>query len=258
MSRLIDKLNQVSKVAPQPIGFKVQPISQVPKLLLIASLAQTDIDGLADYVAGADAGLLHISKLSSGAKTLQKVCQVVPDIPWGGWLRDIGQGEVKQMVKVGCDFMVFPATTTSLAILQGDELGKILQVEVSLNEGLLKAADELPVDAVLVGSEQEGEYFLTWHHLMIFQRFASLLTKPLLVSIPPNVTANELQALVEAGVDGVIVEVGIGKPVQRLSQLRQAVDKLTLPSSRKRGKPEALLPHISGETGTITEEAEEE
>ena len=254
MSRFIDKLNQVSKAAPQPIGFRARPLSQVPKILLVASLAQPNIDGLTDCVAGADAGLLHISKLSSGAKTLQKICQVVSDIPWGGWLKDIGPGEIKQMVKVGCDFVVFPAATTSLAILQDDEVGKILQVEVSLSEGLLKAVDELPVDAVLVASIQEGEYFLTWHHLMVFQRFASLLTKPLLVSIPSNVTANELQALREAGVDGVIVGVGEGQPAERLSQLRQAIDKLTFPAPHKRGKTEALLPHISGEAGIIAEE----
>jgi len=258
MSRFIDKLNQVSKTEPQPMGFRAaQPVSQVPKMLLVASLAQANIDGLADYVVGADAGLLHVPK-SSGAKTLQKICQAASDIPWGGWLKDIGLGEIKQMAKAGCDFVVFPAATTSLAILQDEEVGRVLQVEVSLSEGLLRAVDELPVDAVLVASTQEGEYSLTWHHLMVYQRFASLLTQPLLVSIPSNVTANELQALREAGVDGVIVGVEEGQPADRLSQLRQAIDQLTFPSPRKRGRAEALLPYISGEADTVTEETEEE
>jgi len=240
------------------MGFRVAPpVSPKPKLLLIASLAQTNVDGLADYVAGADAGLLHISNLSSGAKTLQKICQVVSNIPWGVWLRDIGWGGIKQIVKVGCDFVVFPAASTSLAILQDDELGKILQVEASLSEGLLRAVDELPIDAVLIDGEQEGDYFLTWHHLMLFQRFADLLTKPLLVCIPSNVTANELQALGEAGVDGVIVEVAVGQPAGRLNELRQTIDKLTFPLPRKPGKAKALLPYISRETGVVTEEEEE-
>ena len=241
------------------MGFRAaEPVSPKPKLLLIASLAQANVDGLADYVAGADAGLLPISKLSSGAKTIQKICQVVSNIPWGVWLRDIGRGGIKQIVKVGCDFVVFPAANTSLAILQDDELGKILQVEASLSEGLLRAVDELPIDAVLIDGEQEGEYFLTWHHLMLFQRFADLLTKPLLVCIPSNVTANELQALGEAGVAGVIVEVAVGQPAGRLSELRQTIDKLTFPLLRKPGKAKALLPHISRETGIVTEEEEDE
>ena len=259
MSRFIDKLNQVSKVVPQPMGFRAaQPVSQVPKMVLIASLAQADIDGLTDYMAGADAGLLDIANLSSGAKTFQKAYQAMSDIPWGGWLRDTGQKETKPLIKAGCDFVVFPAATTLPAVLQDDEVGKVLQVETSLSDSLLKTVDDLPVDAILIAGIQEGEHFLTWHHLMIIQRFASSLTKPLLVSIPSNVTANEFQALKEAGVDGVIVEVGGGQPAQRLSQLRQVIDNLTVPPPRKRGKVGALLPHIGGEADIITEDIEEE
>ena len=241
MSKLIDKLNQVSKAISQPMGFRVgQPVLPQPKLLLVASLAQVNVDNLADNIAGADAGLLAISNLSSGAETLQRICQVVSNIPWGVWLRDIDREEIKQIAKVNCDFLVFPVDT-SLAILEDSQTGKILQVEASLSEGLLKAVNELPVDAVLIG--QEGEYFLTWYHLMLFQHFADLLIKPLLVCIPSNVTANELQALGEAGVRGVVVEVG--QPVGGLNELRQAIDKF----QPQRRKPRALLPYISSEGG---------
>jgi len=255
----VDELNRVSRAAPQSMGFRAaQPVSPKPKILLIASLVQVRVDGLADYVAGADAGLLHISELSSGVKTLQKVCQIAPDIPWGGWLRDIGRGGIEQIAKVGCDFVIFPAANTSLAIFQGDEVGKILEVEPSLSDGLLRAVNELPVDGVLIASEQAKGYFLTWHHLMLFQRFADLLTKPLLVSIPLIVTASELQALWEAGVDGVVVEVGVGQPAERLKKLRQLIDKIVFPSPRKRKKAEALLPYIGRETSVVTEEEGEE
>ncbi len=259
MSRFIDKLNQVSRVMPQSMGFrKAQPVSEKPKILLIAGLTGASAGGLTDYVVGADAGLLPIPKLSSGAKTLREMSQAVPDIPWGGWLRNIEKGEIKQMVKAGCDFVVFPAANTPLTLLQNDEIGKILEIESSLSEGLLRAANELPIDAVLITTEQGGEYFLTWHHLMLFQRFAGLLTKHLLASIPSNVTANELQALWEAGVDGVVIEVSVGQPADRLKKLRQVIDKLAFPSQRKRGKVEALLPYIGSEASIVTEEEEEE
>ena len=258
MSRFIDKLNQVSRVVPQAMGFRTaQPVSEKPKILLIASLAGASAGGLADYVVGADAGLLRIPKLSSGAKTLKEISQAAPDIPWGGWPRDINEGGIKQMAKAGCDFVVFPAANTPLALPQNDEMGKILEVESSLSEGLLRTVNELPIDAVLIAAEQEGEYSLTWHHLMLFQRFGDLLTKPLLASIPPNVTPNELQALWKAGVDGVVIEVGVGQPADRLKKLRQVIDKLTFPSQRKQGKAEALLPHIDSEMSIVAEEEEE-
>jgi hypothetical protein len=93
---------------------------------------------------------------------------------------------------------------------------------------------------------------------MLFQHFANFLTKPLLVSIPSNATANELQALWEVGVDGVIVEIEAGQPVGRVSKLRQTIDKLSFPSRRKQRKTEALLPHIGQETGIVADEEEEE
>ena len=256
MSQFIDKLNQVSRVMPQTMGFRTaQPAPEKPKILLIASLAGDSADGLADYVVGADAGLLRIPKLSSGAKAIKEISQAAPDIPWGGWLRDINKAGIKQMAKADCDFLVFPAANTPLALLQNDEeVGKILEVEASLNEGLLRTVNELPIDAVLIAGSQEGEHFLTWHHLMLFQHFADLLTKPLLASTPPDVTANELQALWKAGVDGVVIEVAVGQPVDRLKELRQAIDKLAFPSQRKQGKTKALLPRIDSEMSTVAED----
>lgn len=243
---------------PQPMGFTVaHPVSTRPKMLLIASLAQANnVSRLADYITVADAVLLPIAKLSPIAKTLQKIARSASDIPWGGWLGDIGGGEIRPMVEAGCDFVIFPVDT-ALAIPQDDEIGKILQVEASLSEGLLKTVNELPIDAVLIADEQEEEHFLTWHRLMLFQRFADLLTKPLLVSVPLNVTANELQILWKTGVDGVVVEVGIGQPMGRLEELRQVIDKLTFPP-RKQERVEALLPHVGEETSPVTEEEEEE
>ena len=54
MSGLIDKLNQVSQAALQPMGFRATPAAlSKPKMLLIASVAEANFDGLADSMAGA-------------------------------------------------------------------------------------------------------------------------------------------------------------------------------------------------------------
>ena len=169
-----------------------------------------------------------------------------------------GLGDIKQILKVGCDFIVFPSANTPLAIPQNDEVGKIVEVESSLSEGLLRAVNELPIDAVLIIGEQGEGYFLTWQHLMLFRRFADLLTKPLLVSIPSNVMAGELQALWEAGVEGVVVEITAEQSQDRLKELRQIIDGLAFPSPYRRGKAEPLLPNTGREPDMTTTEEEEE
>ncbi len=224
---------------------------------LIASLAQVGVNSLADSLSGADAGLLRISKPGSGAKTLQKMCRAVPDIPWGGWLGDVGSGGIKELVKAGGDFVVFSAANTPLAILQDDQVGKVLEIETSLSEGLLRAVNELPVDAVLIAGQQEKGYSLTWHHLMLFQHVADLITKPLLISIPSSITADELQVLWEVGVNGVVIETEAEQAGERLAAIRQKIDKLTLPAIRKGGDMKALLPHIGEEADAAIEDDEE-
>jgi hypothetical protein len=259
MSKLIDKLIQTSQTTPQPMGFRTtQPSSLKPKLLLIASLTPTDADTTVDYMAGVDAGLLNISKFSSDLKVLQKICQATPDIPWGVGLKNTSPKQIKQIDESGGDFVVFSAADTSLATLQDEKMGKILAVEPSLREGLLRVVNELPVNAVLVTDDQKGEYSLTWKNLILFQHFANLLTKPLLVPIPTDISGDELLVLWKAGVDGVLAEVGGGQPVERLEELHQVIDKLTFPLPRRRGKTEVLLSRISAETQTRPEEEEHE
>ena len=255
MSKFINELKRVSQVGLQPMGFKAaQAVPSKPRILLVATMAEVNIEHLADYATGADAGLLQIPKIGSAAKTIKKICQA-SNMPWGGWLKGISGGGAKSVVEAGCDFVVFPSDMT-LAILKND-VGKILEVGPSLDEGLLKAVNDLPVDAVLIGAEPEPGYRLTWRHLMLFRRCADLLAKPLLASVPLEVTADELQALWEAGVVGVVVAPS-EQPQGRIAELRQIIDKLTFPSPGKRKKVAPLLPYIGGERETAAEEEEEE
>ena len=256
MSKLIDKFKQLSPAEIQPLGFRArQAVSPKPRMVLIAALPEAGVEGLTDCVAGADAGLLTVSKISSGIKSLQKITKEVSDIPWGVWLKG-SQKEINGLGETGCDFAIFPAINTPLSRFQSDEVGKVLEVESTVSEGLLRAVNELPVDAVLVDNKQGDDYSLTWHQLALYRRFTDLLTKPLLVSIPSNVTAGELQALCDVGVNGVIVPAGVGQTKDLIKELRQVIDKLVPP--RKRGKAEALLPHIGGEVSMTAEEADEE
>jgi hypothetical protein len=259
MSRLIDELNRVAKAAPQPMGFRAAyPTASKPQILLVASLAQIgDTARLAAGVDGADAVLLRLTKSQLVAKTLPKIAGALPDIPWGCFLEDAGANKMETLVKAGCDFVVFPAASRVSATPQDDKTGKILQVEPSLGEGILRGINDLPVDAVLATNTYGVGGSIEWHHLMLFQHLANLLTKPLLIPVPLKVTAEELKALWETGVDGVVVEADTGKP-GGLKELRRIIGELPPRSSKKRGKAEALLPYSGGVGEAVPEEEEEE
>ena len=259
MSRLIDELHRVARDTSQPIGFRAaRPAASEPRILLIASLAYSgDIDRLSDCVAGADAILLRLAKQRLTATTLKKMTESLPDMPWGGYLEDIIAKKVEILVEAGCDFVVFPEASRISATPQDDKIGKILQVESSLGEGLLRAINDLPVDAVLATDAYQAGDSIAWHHLINIQRLANLLTKPFLTQVPLNVTDSELKVLWEAGVDGVVVEADTTKP-GGLQELRRAISELAPRSERKRGKAEALLPRVGGEEKMAIPDEEEE
>jgi len=237
------------------MGFRAgQTTSPKPRMLLIASLTQADAGEPADCVAGADAGLLPISRAKADAVALQGCSRAVPDIPWGGWLKDAGRGKTG-LKGIDCDFVVFPVNTP-LGVLQDTKAGKILEVEASMSEGLLRTIDKLPLDAVLIVDSHGDDSLLTWQHLMLVQHFTASLAKPLLIPVPAKVTAAELGVLWEAGVDGVIVAAGTGQPPEALRKLRRAIDKLALPARRRQGMAKALLPQVTGEMGEESEEEE--
>jgi len=258
MSKFIEKLSQLSQGVTQPIGFRPrQSTPPRPKIQLVASLAQEDAESLVSHIAGADAVLLQLSNLSSGSQTLKKVSQVAADIPWGGWLKTSGQGGIGPLIKAGCDFVVFPIDTP-LTIFNKEEVGKVLEVDASLNDGLLRVLNGMPIDAVFFATEEKTEVSLTWQHLMLFQRLGDWLTKPLLVPVPSKITGDELQTLWEAGVDGVVLTVTSELSSGRFKELRQVINELAFPAPRRREKPEPLVPRIRPETRVEAEEEEEE
>jgi hypothetical protein len=256
MSRLIDKFHQASRVAAPPMGFRTaRPAATMPKILLIASLEAGTMEKHADHLNGADAVLIRFTDAALTAKTIQKITSSLPDIPWGLYLAD-GDNE-KAAAEAGADFVLFPTASQVADILKDDKTGKILQVESSMDDGLLRAVNDLPVDAVLVADTFEGNDSLVWHQLMIFQHLANLFSKPLIVPAPTGITEKELKALWDAGVDGIIVEIEkAGKA--GLKELRQAIDRLPPRAGRKRGKVNVVLPRTGGEAAAAMPPDEEE
>jgi|WetSurMetagenome_2_1015567.scaffolds.fasta_scaffold182986_2 hypothetical protein len=252
MSKFIDDLKRAAQAGPQPMGFRAAPApTDRPRLRLVAVLDDlSTADNITDLVAGADAGLLKISG-AAAVKAAKSICQSKTAQPWGAWLKSPSD-KAQPLTDAGCDFIVFPPDTAFTA-LKGDG-GRVLAISLPCDDGLLRAVNDLPVNAVLVSVEETADFHLTWRHLMLLRHAADLLGKPLLAAVPAKINEDELLALWEAGVMGIAVGAS-GKP--GISGLRQVIDKITFPSAGKRRKAAPSVPYISGEKPAV-EEGEEE
>lgn len=227
MSKFVDRLKQVSQPPTLSIGFRPKKAESTrPKIQLVVSLheySQSPVSKL----AAADAIVVTETKPLSG------------DILWG--IR-LGKGmveEVDKAIEIGADFTILPSSS---AVLPSDrKIGKILQINSSVTDVLLRTVNDLPVDAVLATEDSEGGA-ITWQKLMLCKRFASILTKQVLVPLPLTVTGAELQLIWEMGVNGVMVDMQSISDADSLDALRQLIDGLQYPSPKKREKLTPVLP----------------
>ncbi len=252
MSKLIDRLAQTAETVSLPMGFRATKLTPArPKMALVVQVEPAvSTAQLADYLSSADAAIF------ANTDKANDIAQSFPDTVWGLWLEGISRLQIKDSIEAGADFVVLPLES-EYGLPSIEKAGKILLVEASLSEGLTRTINELPADAVLLTDGEEEEQAITWHQLMLCQRFSDLLSKPLLLTVPISVRGEELKALWKAGVDGVVIAVKTVNQAESLKELREIINKSDF-AARPRKKLTAILPHIGEKSGTATTDVEEE
>ena len=252
MSKFAEKIQRIYRGIAPAMGFRRSAEEESAPLLMVASLSKAsagDAGGLA--AAGIDAGILGIKGLS--AKSFAQLAEAVGYIPLGISLESAEKDTVAKSIDIGCDFVVF-GLKTPLEAVSKEGMGRVLKIESSLEPGLVRAINGLPlsIDAVLVAGDEPA---VTVERLLIYQRFAELLDKPLLVALSSMITADELKGLFQAGVNGLMLPEGIS--AEAVADLKKAAGGLSRIAKRKTGAA-ALLPRLGGELETGVEEEEED
>jgi hypothetical protein len=256
MSRLIDKLAGLKKNEPRPFGFALgKTAPEKPRMQLIASLTPDNFDKVADNLGPADGVIVRVAK-PEDVEAIRKICSIPDGPPAGGFLQSSDPETLKKITDTTCDFAVLPPDAPLVSI-QGDKMGRILELDLSLSEGMLRTANDLPVDAILVTGQVEAGS-LTFSQLMSIQRLAYLVNKPILVEISSDLTEAELQALWDTGISGAVVKVTSKKSTEKLADLNKILSNLIPPALHKKSRLSAILPQIRQEEPPAKHEEEEE
>ena len=252
MSKLVDKLQQLSESSVPSIGFHpTVHESKGSAMLLMVGLSGADVKE-AKVAVDINADAVLMLNQSFNTKLIKQIVEAVGDIPLGVFVKGISEKKMSKLTSSGCDFIVFDVKMPAIA-LQEETIGKFLMVEPSLEPGLLRTINSLDVDGVFINRGEES--FVTVEHLLICQRFCELLSKPLVVILPSSVTSAELSNLWQIGIDCVVTPPAQSE--ETLAELRRMIDNLPKEAKRRRGKAGVILPHYGGDV-TLEEEEEEE
>ncbi len=256
MSRLSDKFQKAAKLNVQTMGFRTsQKTAREPSLLLILSITPEALKNKAD-MDKAGAILIRPESAPVTPESAREIAEIYTEIPVGVYIEDADEKVTDALAEAGCDFLVFPPSSRLFSVSEEKKTGKIIQVESSMDDSLLRAVNSFSVDAVIAADTFTGGA-MSWHELLIFQHLANTISRPLIINIPPDVTEAELKALFEAGADGVIAEDSALK-AGGLKKLQELIGKLPPRSARKRGKVDATLPHGGGGAAAPAPDEEEE
>ena len=230
MSKLIEKLHQTCEGPVQSIGFRTVATSSAPSMVLLVLLTQADADEQeALRSAQADAVLWCVD--ADNGKDLENLKQVAGELPWGLWADDYTHDQLRQLTDVGVDFLVFDAERLPAAVMQLEGVGKILRVDTKCEDTLLGTLSQMPVDGVLAEIESRDYPCVSVRDLMCCRSLADETCRPLMVIVDSEVSEDDLRALWEVGVGGIVVrgngEVW-GEGVERLREMIGA-----LPAKRK-------------------------
>ncbi len=236
MSKFIDRLKQLSEGAPQPLGFRPGGMAATRlKVQLVASLSG---DAIPDSISDADAAFLCVDMPAT--KGSQKKLAEKAKVPFGACAA--GNVDVKALAEAGTDFVVFPANA-NVGGLADSKIGKVLEIDTNLSDSLLRSLNALAVDAVLLRhgfSESGGDSpaaatsseGLTWQDVIAIHRVAGMISKPVLLTVPSDISQADLKTVWHAGVDGVVVGI-TGENAEDIGALRKKIAGLEFPAARR-------------------------
>ncbi len=252
MSEFVKKLERISRGKSQPMGFRPTVEAKTPPMMLVCQLEQAEVEAInLALSAGVDALLFAFKSLKGEIDALAQISSSIGQVPWGVRFEDINMDEVNKLATIGCDYLLFK-TEVPARILQEEKMGKVVELETSLDDSLLRSLGQLAIDAIFFN---KGEEFpLTIRKLLDYQRVIGLVGKPALAFLPPNLPAGELENLWEAGIRGLITNLSKDSPREELLKIKEAIQR-SLPTKRApKTKIEAVLPAME----LPTEEPEEE
>jgi hypothetical protein len=220
MTKLSEAIKRTARVEAPQIGFSPTPSKPRGTMLLVA---------LVNREPHKDAAAADVVLVQGAIEAAMSNGSQEPALR-GAWLEDAA--DATDARQKGFDFVVFNANETPASLLLEEDAGLVMQVQEELSDSLLQALQWLPLDALLV----RWDGTLTVRRQLELQRLSGFSRKPLFLFVDGELQAGELEALREAGVIGIVVDLQSSGGAERLKTLRERIDGLRPRPKRSRGE----------------------
>lgn len=239
MSKLVDRLDRISRGTVTALGFAAARAEKVPSMAILGKIGGSRPERAASSLAGIDADGAIIDGMAI-EEVLSKLAPALDNVPWGLRLQELKGDLASTYREQGCDFLAFGAENALAGALGDEETGYLLCIPEDMEERYLPAIEDLPVNAVLM-TLNTAKQPLTLEHLLTIGAIRGAFSKYLLLEVSSAPDSGELEGLRDIGVDGLVVDAA-SSSVKELQGLKDRVLALPRKQRNKSDKPSAVLP----------------
>lgn len=245
-SKFLERLDEIREGAPPRLGFGPSRGEKTPGMALVIDIGDKVAEHLESAVALAPAAI--IIKSRQGAKGLGPDTEAADyaskiaggaNIPWGGRIDSLGARGVADWREAGADLIVFSMEKTKLDTITSRDAARILTLDPQTPAEDLRDINPLPIDAVLITIPGNPAQW-TLQDLAAVTRITSRVGKHVLAEITAAPSPGALEALRDAGIAGLVVDLSIGP--ETINQLKTDLLNLPRPGANRRSRPSAILP----------------
>lgn len=259
MSKLLDKLEKLSRGVPMSLGFGAASRSEKPMAMALLGMLSTNRQ-LAQKTStlakiGADGILFQGIEVD---KVVNELTKSLGDVPWGMKVDGLNDEQASHYKEQGCDFLAFGPENALLGALGDEDTGYILCIQPDMDERSLRALEDVPVDVVFLPSDSIT-LPLTVQQVIALSSVRGMFSKYFMLEVPGPLSSKELEGLRDLGVDGLVVDAG-ALSVKELEDLKSSLSNLPKKQRDKTHRPAALLPStpVASPSAPSHEEEEEE
>ena len=228
-------------------------VQKTPAMVLIGNVSRNYNQGASRLSQlPADGALVQGLQIDDN---LSRVTDTLTPVPWGIRVNQLDQSSTKELLDRGCDFIIAPPEKSFVDAMTDDRAAYLMDLPAEPTERLLRAIEDLPVDAILMDSSTL-QFPVTLADLISIASVRSMFEKYLIVQADVGISSKEIESLRNVGVDGLIVDAQNTK--KDLKDLQQRL--LDIPKQRraKSDRFAAVLPRSGGELTVDSDDDDEE
>ena len=220
LAKLIERLHDLGKSDPAPIGFG-RPVQQKrrPALLLIGEANPGQLKSLVSKGA-----VEHLDAVLMTGAPSEKDAEAIGDTLWGARLSDADETGLDRLKSSGCDFIIIGSDEAPASILRDDGMARGKELPLEITERQARVLDDLPFDFLTLSyGEKPGK--LTIAGLLEYQAAVSMVGKHIVLQVAKMPSEAELNVLRDLPIDAVIVPAG-GMTSAQGQAAREAIDAI--------------------------------